>query len=80
MLEAQTVPFSAPFSTPDSLEVPSSPPLKTPVGNPFAPLDTFARRHLGPQPEDIATAVTFLASSDSSWITGETLLIAGGFR
>jgi 3-oxoacyl-[acyl-carrier protein] reductase len=32
------------------------------------------------QPEDIATAVTFLASSDSSWITGETLLIAGGFR
>ena len=23
--------------------------------DPFAPLDTFARRHLGPQPEDIAT-------------------------
>jgi 3-oxoacyl-[acyl-carrier protein] reductase len=32
------------------------------------------------QPQDIATAVTFLASSDSSWITGETLLISGGFR
>jgi 3-oxoacyl-[acyl-carrier protein] reductase len=32
------------------------------------------------QPQDIATAVTFLASSDSSWITGETLLIAGGHR
>jgi 3-oxoacyl-[acyl-carrier protein] reductase len=32
------------------------------------------------QPEDIATAVVFLASSDSSWITGETLLIAGGYR
>jgi 3-oxoacyl-[acyl-carrier protein] reductase len=30
------------------------------------------------QPQDIATAVTFLASSDSSWITGETLLVAGG--
>jgi len=32
------------------------------------------------QPQDIATAVTFLASSDSSWITGETLLISGGYR
>ena len=32
------------------------------------------------QPEDIAKAVVFLASEDSSWITGETLLIAGGMR
>jgi 3-oxoacyl-[acyl-carrier protein] reductase len=32
------------------------------------------------QPEDIATAVVFLASQDSAWITGETLLIAGGYR
>ncbi len=32
------------------------------------------------QPQDIATAVVFLASPDSSWITGETLLIAGGLR
>lgn len=32
------------------------------------------------QPQDIATAVVFLASEDSSWITGETLLIAGGLR
>ncbi|MBN3925114.1 glucose 1-dehydrogenase [Nostoc sp. NMS4] len=32
------------------------------------------------QPEDIAPAVVFLASSDSSWITGETLYISGGFR
>jgi 3-oxoacyl-[acyl-carrier protein] reductase len=32
------------------------------------------------QPEDIAPAVTFFASPDSSWITGETLTIAGGFR
>lgn len=31
-------------------------------------------------PEDIAPAAVFLASSDSSWITGETLLIAGGYR
>jgi 3-oxoacyl-[acyl-carrier protein] reductase len=32
------------------------------------------------QPKDIAPAAVFLASSDSSWITGETLDIAGGFR
>lgn len=32
------------------------------------------------QPQDIASAVTFLASDDASWITGETLFIAGGFR
>jgi len=32
------------------------------------------------QPQDIATAVTFLASDDSSWITGETLLVSGGHR
>jgi 3-oxoacyl-[acyl-carrier protein] reductase len=32
------------------------------------------------QPQDIAPAVAFLASSDASWITGETLYISGGFR
>ncbi len=32
------------------------------------------------QPEDIATVATFLASPDSGWITGETLLAAGGYR
>jgi 3-oxoacyl-[acyl-carrier protein] reductase len=32
------------------------------------------------QTQDIAPAAVFLASPDSSWITGETLLIAGGFR
>jgi 3-oxoacyl-[acyl-carrier protein] reductase len=30
------------------------------------------------QPRDIAPAVTFLASDDASWITGETLLVSGG--
>jgi 3-oxoacyl-[acyl-carrier protein] reductase len=32
------------------------------------------------QPEDIAPAAVFLASSDAAWMTGETLLIAGGLR
>ena len=32
------------------------------------------------QPQDIAPAAVFLASSDSAWITGETLHITGGTR
>jgi 3-oxoacyl-[acyl-carrier protein] reductase len=32
------------------------------------------------KPDDIGPAAVFLASDDSSWITGETLFIAGGFR
>lgn len=32
------------------------------------------------QPQDIAGAVAFLASADSAWITGETLVISGGYR
>lgn len=31
-------------------------------------------------PKDIAPAAIFLASDDSSWLTGETLVIAGGTR
>jgi 3-oxoacyl-[acyl-carrier protein] reductase len=31
------------------------------------------------QPNDIATAVTFLATDDSSWVTGETLYVSGGY-
>src|SRR5688572_15049536 len=32
------------------------------------------------QPQDIAGAAVFLASADSSWITGETFVISGGNR
>jgi 3-oxoacyl-[acyl-carrier protein] reductase len=39
-----------------------------------APLGRIGR------PEDIATAVAYLASEDSSWVTGETLLVSGGHR
>jgi len=30
------------------------------------------------EPEDVAAAVAFLASSDASWITGQTLVVDGG--
>lgn len=32
------------------------------------------------QPQDIATAAVFLASTDSGWLTGETLVISGGYH
>jgi 3-oxoacyl-[acyl-carrier protein] reductase len=32
------------------------------------------------QPQDIATVAVFLASADSGWISGETILVAGGQR
>jgi 3-oxoacyl-[acyl-carrier protein] reductase len=32
------------------------------------------------QPEDIAPIAVFLASRDSGWMTGETLLASGGLR
>ena len=32
------------------------------------------------QPNDVAPAVVYLASPDSSWVTGETLFISGGYR
>jgi 3-oxoacyl-[acyl-carrier protein] reductase len=32
------------------------------------------------QPQDIAGAAVFLASTESSWLTGETLVISGGYH
>src|SRR3954454_4104624 len=32
------------------------------------------------QPQDIAPAAVYLASSDSSWVTGETFYLSGGLR
>lgn len=32
------------------------------------------------QPQDIAQAVVFLASDESSWMTGESIIISGGLR
>lgn len=44
--------------------------------------NAIVKRHilgLG-QPEDVAAAVCFLASSEARWITGESLTVDGGFR
>ena len=32
------------------------------------------------QPDDIAKVAVFFASTDSGWVTGETLLVSGGNR
>jgi len=32
------------------------------------------------QPEDVAHAAVFFASDDAGWITGQSLLVSGGFR
>src|SRR5262245_48853535 len=32
------------------------------------------------QPRDVSPAVAFLASDEASWITGETLIVSGGYR
>ncbi len=39
-----------------------------------APLGRIGR------PQDIASAVSYLASDESSWVSGETLLVSGGHR
>jgi 3-oxoacyl-[acyl-carrier protein] reductase len=32
------------------------------------------------QPDDIAKAAVFFASGDAGWVTGQTLILAGGIR
>ena len=42
-----------------------------------AQIEATALKRLG-RPEDMAAAVAFLVSNDSSYMTGETLVVAGG--
>src|ERR1700722_12964497 len=53
MLGVSAGPAPVPFTANFSDEPRSLAPLKTP-DDPFAPLDTFARRHIGPNPEEVA--------------------------
>ncbi len=41
-------------------------------------LRMYPLRRLG-EPEDVASAVAFLASARASWITGQVLSVNGGF-
>ena len=59
MLDARTGPAPATFTANFSDEPVSLAPLKT-HDDPFAPLDTFARRHIGPNPEEVAGMLTLL--------------------
>ena len=52
MLEARPAPVATNFSTPSPAEPATVARLKTP-DDPFAPLDTFARRHIGPQAAEV---------------------------
>jgi 3-oxoacyl-[acyl-carrier protein] reductase len=40
-------------------------------------VNTIAMRRMG-APQDIANAVTYLASDYASWITGQTIPVTGG--
>ena len=40
-------------------------------------VNTIAMRRMG-TPQDIANAVTFLASDNASWITGQAIPVTGG--
>ena len=42
-------------------------------------LSRSAVKRLG-QPDDVAKAAVFLASDDSSWVSGETIMVGGGAR
>jgi 3-oxoacyl-[acyl-carrier protein] reductase len=51
---------------------------KTDAGREYA-LGLQALKRLA-QPEDIAPVVTFLASDDARWITGDTIFVDGGSK
>src|ERR1700760_3287491 len=59
MLETQTGPLAAILPEPSYPETPALPALKT-NADPFAPLDTFARRHIGPGPEEVQAMLELL--------------------
>ena len=39
----------------------------------------YSTRRIG-TPEDVAAAVTYLSSEEAAWVTGESLVVNGGFK
>lgn len=57
-------------------------PMAAPILDDPAALKFYQDRiplHRGAQPEELAAAITFLLSSDASYVTAATLLVDGGF-
>jgi glycine dehydrogenase len=71
MLEAQTAPAYERFSAPGSDDKGVAP--LPPQPDPFAPLDTFARRHLGPQREEIATMLGTIGYDSLDALTDDVI-------
>ena len=57
------------------------PPHVLPIASPQerSQIEATSLKRLG-RPEDMAAAVAFLCSDDASYITGETLVVAGGLQ
>ena len=45
-----------------------------------ASIDNKVPMHRLGKPDELAAAVTFLASDEASWITGQTIFVSGGYR
>jgi glycine dehydrogenase len=69
MLDAQIAPPSATSLTPTFPETILTS-LKTSAGNPFAPLDTFARRHIGPNPAEVAAMLELVGYASLDDLAG----------
>ena len=72
MLDARTGPAPATFTANFSDEPFSPAALKTP-NDPFAPLDTFARRHIGPNPEEVASMLELLGYKSLNALVDATI-------
>ena len=45
-----------------------------------ASIDNKVPMHRLGKPDELAAAVTFLASDEASWITCQTIFVSGGYR
>jgi len=54
--------------------------LAVPADQLKASIENKVPMHRLGKPEEVASAVAFLASEDSSWITGQTIFVSGGYR